>query len=222
MNPSLPQSVVDEALAEDYQAARSEYLGEFRDDVGEFLPRSIIEALVVRDRPELLPQPGTPYVAFVDVSGGRGDDAALAIAHRQNRTVVLDVLRRYRAPFDPRVVVGQMTTELRRFGLRRVTGDNYAAEWVCTAFNACGIRYAQAEKPKSDLYAELLPRLTSGEVELLDDELLVNQLAGLERRTRSGGRDVIDHPVGQHDDLANAVAGAVVCAAVPPRRVGAL
>src|SRR5262249_22787831 len=33
MNPTLPQSVVDEALAEDVQAARSEWLGEFREDV---------------------------------------------------------------------------------------------------------------------------------------------------------------------------------------------
>jgi len=32
-------------------------------------------------------------------------------------------------------------------------------------------------------------------------------LASLERRTRSGGRDVIDHGQGGHDDLANVVAG---------------
>jgi hypothetical protein len=37
---------------------------------------------------------------------------------------------------------------------------------------------------------------------------LVSQIAGLERRTRSGGKDVIDHPPGGHDELANAVAGA--------------
>src|SRR5205085_7711562 len=54
----------------------------------------------------------------------------------------------------------------------------------------------------SDL--ELLPRLCSGEIELPDDRALIDQLAGLERRTRSGGKDVIDHPPGGHDDLANA------------------
>jgi hypothetical protein len=37
----------------------------------------------------------------------------------------------------------------------------------------------------------------------------VHQLVGLERRTARGGRDTIDHSRGAHDDVANAVAGAV-------------
>ena len=47
------------------------------------------------------------------------------------------------------------------------------------------------------------------EIELLDKPQLIKELCQLERRTRSGGRDVIDHPPGAHDDLANAVAGVV-------------
>ncbi|MCE9530982.1 MAG: hypothetical protein K8T89_07645, partial [Planctomycetes bacterium] len=47
MNPDLSQSVIDDAMAEDLQAAKSDYLGDFRDDVAEFLPRSIIERLVI-------------------------------------------------------------------------------------------------------------------------------------------------------------------------------
>ena len=38
---------------------------------------------------------------------------------------------------------------------------------------------------------------------------LVAQLCALERRTAWGGRDSIDHGPGGHDDVANAVAGAV-------------
>jgi hypothetical protein len=34
-------------------------------------------------------------------------------------------------------------------------------------------------------------------------------MVGLERRTARGGRDSIDHAPGAHDDLANAVAGAL-------------
>jgi hypothetical protein len=221
MNPRLPQSVVDEALAEDLQAAKSEYLGEFRDDVAEFLPRSLIERLVVSGRTELLPDPKIRYSAFADLSGGRSDDAALAIGHRENRTVVVDLVRRYRPPFNPHVVVSQMVEELRRFGLRTITGDNYAAEFVAQAFGGCGVRYFKSEKPKSALYAELLPRICSGEIELPDDEPLVCQLAGLERRTRSGGRDVIDHPPGGHDDLANTVAGLADVAATRMLLLGA-
>jgi hypothetical protein len=41
---------------------------------------------------------------------------------------------------------------------------------------------------------------------------LIAQLIGLERRTARSGRDSIDHGPGAHDDVANAVAGALVLA----------
>lgn len=47
---------------------------------------------------------------------------------------------------------------------------------------------------------------------------LVGQLAGLERRATSGGRDRIDHAPGEHDDLANSAAGALVLAVAAPLR----
>lgn len=207
MNPTLPQSVVDDALAEDLQAAKSEYLGEFRDDVAEFLPRSVIEPLVVKGRRESFPDRNREYLAFADVSGGRGDDAALAIAHRDGRTVVLDLLKRYRPPFDPYSAIADMAKHLRRYRVRHVVGDNYGAEFTARAFESHGLRYRPCDKAKTELYIELLPRLCSSEIELLDDEACIAQIAGLERRTRAGGRDVIDHPPGSHDDLANVVAG---------------
>jgi hypothetical protein len=36
------------------------------------------------------------------------------------------------------------------------------------------------------------------------------QLVSLERTVVRGGKDKIDHPSGMHDDIANAVAGALV------------
>lgn len=207
MNPTLSQQVVDEAIAEDLQAAKSEYLGEFRDDVCEFLPRSLLEGLVVPDRTELLPRSGVHYFAFADLSGGRHDDAALAIGHTEDRKVVVDKLCRYRPPCNPYEIIGRMTEELRRYKVRRVIGDNYAAEFVARGFEGQGIGYKKSDKVKAALYLELLPRLCSGEIELLDDHSLVDQLAGLERRTRSGGKDIVDHAPGAHDDLANVVAG---------------
>ena len=50
---------------------------------------------------------------------------------------------------------------------------------------------------------------------LLDNAKLISQFINLERRARAGGRDQIDHPPGGHDDLANAVAGAVVASNTP-------
>ncbi|MBA7673324.1 hypothetical protein ES703_81519 [subsurface metagenome] len=70
MNPTLPQEIVDEALAEDLQAAKSEYMGEFREDIVIWLPREVIESVVKIGRRELLPRTSIQYRAFVDVSGG--------------------------------------------------------------------------------------------------------------------------------------------------------
>ena len=53
-------------------------------------------------------------------------------------------------------------------------------------------------------------------------EKLIDQIAGLERRTRSGGKDIIDHPPGGKDDLANVVAGVAVGVSKPKRIVGGM
>jgi hypothetical protein len=222
MNPTLRQSEIDAAFADDPMAARSEYGGEFRDDVSEYISRAQVESLVVRGRKGLLPRlTRCKYVAFCDLSGGRGDDAALAIAHREGRKVILDCLQVWKAPFNPHQVVGEMSDELKKWDLRRVTGDNYSAEFVASSFAAYHVQYRKSDQPKSVLYRELLPRLCSAEIELLDDTRLITQLAGLERRTRSGGQDKIDHAPGAKDDAVNVVAGVAALLGCPPRRVGA-
>ena len=52
--------------------------------------------------------------------------------------------------------------------------------------------------------------LASRTIELLDNEVLIAQLAGLERRVRSGGKEIIDHARSKnaHDDISNVCAGA--------------
>ena len=231
MNPTLSKSIVQNAIDEDPIAANVEYAtspGLFREDVDDFVSRAVVESLVVRGRLELPPLPNINYAAFADVSGGRHDDAALAIGHKEGRIIILDCLERYKSPHNPYEVVGRMCDTIRRYGCHTCTGDAYAAEWSKTAFKNNGIEYGRSSrsdwktgasalrkvaKPKSELYASLLPRLHSGEVELLDDDILVSQVASLQRRTRSGGRDSIDHPPGGHDDLANCLAGVVNVAA---------
>jgi len=208
MNPTLSDEVIAEAMAEDPVAARTEFLNQWREDVGAYLPREAIEAVVVKNRKELLPRENILYYGFTDVSGGRGDDATLAIGHlNEYKKVVVDYLKRWKPPFNPQAVIRLMCDELRRYGLSGVVGDAYAAEFTVQSFRACGIAYKKSEKNKSELYLNLLPRICSAGIELLDDEILVSQLANLERRCRSGGKDIIDHPSNGRDDLANAVAG---------------
>ena len=55
--------------------------------------------------------------------------------------------------------------------------------------------------------------MNSGRAQLLDNPRLIAQLAALERRnTRASGRELISHPPGGHDDVANAAAIALVAA----------
>ena len=80
-------------------------------------------------------------------------------------------------------------------------------------FQKRGIRYEISAKVKSDLYVDFLPLLNSGSVMLPRSDRLVAQLASLERTSARGtGKDSIDHPRDQHDDLANVVAGAATLA----------
>lgn len=58
--------------------------------------------------------------------------------------------------------------------------------------------------------------LNTRQVDLLDHERMVAQLTQLERSTVGGGRDRIDHPHGLHDDVANAVCGALVMCSREP------
>ena len=70
---------------------------------------------------------------------------------------------------------------------------------------------SECEQTRTELYLNTVPLINSCSVPLLDNERLMLQLVSLERKT-SRVKDRVDHPVGMHDDLANACAGAVVMA----------
>lgn len=216
MNPTVPQAVIDEAYEEDPAAAAAEYGAEFRADVETFVSREVVDTAVVPGRYELPPMQGVTYHAFVDPSGGSSDSMTLAIAHRdRDDRGILDAVREVKPPFSPDSVVEEFCDLIKAYGLHSVTGDRYGGEWPRERFQVHGITYEPAEKPKSDIYRELLPLLNAARVELLDLPRLVAQLCGLERRTARGGRDSIDHAAGggAHDDCINSAAGALVKAA---------
>jgi len=210
MNPQIDPGLIALAYEEDPASAAAEYGAEFRNDIAAFVAREVVEGCTAPGRFELPPLPGTRYVAFVDPSGGSADSMTVAIAHADKGTSVLDAVREAKPPFSPEQVVQDFATLLKSYRVSRVTGDRYAGEWPREQFRKQGISYDLAEKPKSDLYRDVLPVLNSGKAELLDLTRLGAQLCGLERRTARGGRDSIDHAPGAHDDLANAAAGALL------------
>jgi hypothetical protein len=212
MNPTVPQSFIDEKYEEDPHAAAAEYGAEFRADVDAFITKEVLDAAVDRDRHEHPPRQGMQYFAFIDPSGGSSDSMTLAIGHidRDTNRGVLDVIRERRPQFSPEAVTKDFTDLLKLYRVFRVEGDHYAGDWVRQPFKLNGVEYQVSKKRKSDIYLEFLPLLNAGRVEILDDRRLYNQLLMLERRVSRGGHESIDHSPGAHDDLANVVAGVMV------------
>jgi hypothetical protein len=213
LNPTIDQSIIDKAMAEDAAAAGAEWLGNFRTDVSGWLSLETIEAAVdngvtVR-APTLLVE---SFIGFCDPSGGVKDSFTLAVAHAESNIAVLDCLIEIKAPFAPSEAVAQIASILKSYNLSSVTGDRYAAQFTVDAFAQCGIKYVASERDRSTIYVDALPAFGSGRIRLLDNPRLITQLAALERKTHPGGRDKIDHPRGQKDDVANAACGALVLA----------
>ena len=205
-NPTLPQSVVDRAMERDRAAASAEYLAQFRADIETFIAYEVVQACV-GDHVEMAPISAHRYAAFVGPSGGSADSFTLAVSHRDGERIVVDATREVRPPFSPEAVIDDFAVLLKTYRISKVSGDRYAGEFPRELFRKRGIAYQCSEKPKSDLFRDMLPLLNSGRIVLPKSDRLVNQLCGLERRTARSGKDSIDHGPGGHDDLANSVAG---------------
>jgi hypothetical protein len=209
MNPSLNPLTVKMAYVRDAASARAEYGGMFRDDVETFISLEQLESRIVAGRRELPYRSNMTYVGFADPSGGRADSFVLAIAHLESGKAVLDVIREIQAPFSPEAAVQELSGICKAYKVTELIGDSYGGEWAKESFAKWGVNYRLSDKNRSELYLAFLPLLMSDQVVLLDSPRLVNQLCSLERRTARSGRDSIDHPIGGHDDIANAVCGAL-------------
>jgi hypothetical protein len=106
LNPTIPASIIATAIEDDPAAAKAEWLGEFRGDIGGWADAALIEAAVdagVTVRP---PRGGVGYTSFCDPSGGARDSFTMVVAHAEERIGVLDCLVEIRAPFGRPVQLG--------------------------------------------------------------------------------------------------------------------
>jgi hypothetical protein len=141
------------------------------------------------------------------------------------RRIVQDVSRAWRfkssALSDLRGVVEQIVRIVTDYGCAEVTGDRFAKGWVREAFEAHGIRYRDAVRPdgrpltKAEAYLECEAYFAEGRIALLDDPTQTAELKGLQRRPVPGGRTMVDHRSGAHDDAANALCLAAALVMAP-------
>ena len=230
MNPTIAQRVVDEALADDATAARSEWLGEFRDDIASYIDLDTLRRVVIPGRGDLPRAPGVQELAFTDAATGAGRDSwATAWGYRDAATghAVVTGLLEFTPPFSPEACAQQLCEALRARGITRVVGDRFGGLWVTERLRVHGVTLTPADMPRSQLYLECLAVLTSQRCELPENVKMIRQFCQLERRSggRGGNRDSVDHPQraggagggGYHDDIANVVAGLLVELTGKPR-----
>lgn len=215
MNPTLKESWIKKQFEKDPFRASAEYNAEFRSDLESYVSLEAVTACVTLNCYERPYCSGNSYVAFVDASGGSGQDSmTLGIAHAEHEIAILDLIRECKPPFSPTAVVGQFVETLEAYKLKAVTGDRFGGDFVQEQFRLRGVRYDISERTKSELYVELLPMINCQRVNLLDNSKMITQLCNLERHTGRGtGREIIDHARDQHDDVINCGAGALVLAA---------
>jgi hypothetical protein len=100
-NPTLDRKVIDAALARDPQQAAAEWLAEWRIDISGFLDLAWVARAATLESGEPPPREGVSYFCFVDASGGRNDVITMGIAHREDKRIIVGVVRGRKAPFDP-------------------------------------------------------------------------------------------------------------------------
>jgi hypothetical protein len=232
-DPELLEEIA-ESYEEDAESAKAEYGAQFRSDLESIFSKEAVEACSVDGRFER-PYVASlgPYRAFVDPSGNSSDSYVVAIAHDEEREYelngkkeratipVLDKVVEFVPKFDPEGVSAEVAALAKSYRISCVTGDAYGGDWPRDAIKRRGVDYKLSEKNRSELYLEMLPLVNSGRCELLDKvkhKKAINQFSNLERRT-GRGRDVVDHPSGSHDDVANAIAGVLVTGTVSQYRI---
>ncbi len=206
LNLTIEQRTIDEALVEDPEAARSEWLAEFRSDISSFLSDDELQC-ARREDEGLQFQQYKSYRAAVDMSGGRKDRFALAVGHQEpDRTIQIDNVWSWRARLSVESVVSEMVEILNSYQLVSVVGDKYGAELTRSIFQAKNIRYRWNQHNTSDTYLEVRVLFSTNRIRIPKNGRLLDELRSLERRPGASGRDKVDHGPGQHDDLAAAMA----------------
>jgi len=121
-------------------------------------------------------------------------------------------VRERKPPFSPDAVCQEFASVARAYRVTDLSGDHYAGAWVVAGFARHRVTYRPSDKSKSVVYREVLPLINAGRVEPPAHPTLRTQLANLERRVSRAGQDSIGAVAGAHDDVSDAVCGALVTA----------
>jgi hypothetical protein len=231
-NPLLAEpdaaAEIAQQLIDDPERAAAEWLSVWRADLSDLFDRETVQAAIDKGVTVRFPRAGVRYTAAVDVSGGRGDAFTAAVGHAEGNLLIVDAIYERRAPFVSDVAMDEVAAVAHDYGAHTVFGDNYGADLTVSAFRGRGIAYKpitvhdkgnEIKLNRSAIYLNSLPLFTAGRVRLPDHPRLFHELISLERRAARSGHDSVDHPKGQHDDIANSVCACLVMLAGGKQRM---
>lgn len=218
LNPSFPQSRIDEIAAEAPDVAAREYDAEWVDPDSAFLAATLVES-ATRAAPLARPASqgsGRGVVAAMDAAT-RGNDWTLAIAWperdtdgRITRVVVAGVWRwqgSKKAPLSTKATLAEIGAQLRAHGIYRVKVDGWSFDALNDQARELGFQLEQNED-RDTPYHSLKGLLSNAMIELPPDPVMRHDLLSIRQRATSGGTKIVLPKTadGRHCDFAPSVA----------------
>jgi len=203
LNPKVSERIINSALKRDPESVQAEYFSEFREQTEAFLSSEAIEACVDPGLGRGGVEPGVGYMMAIDPALMR-DNYAYAIGHLEGGVVLIDYLKKLRAPVDANGAEALLKSLVERYKPLGVLCDNPSTcmrlkpeiPMIYTPFS---------RSQKLRIYGSLKEAINLGLIGLPKDEDLLDELKALQIR---GGVDVSAPKAGRvtHDDLADCVA----------------
>ena len=213
MNPTISSDFLEKERRRDEESYRREFLAEFTDSIAGWIGFETLEQCVIKSCTERPPVTDATYAAAVDPAF-KGDDFALAIAHRvPDGPIILDYTATWTGtreePLGYEWVCGEIARILKRYGVNTVVGDQHCAAIIQQEFSKLGIGYREitfGAGTRLDLFGNLKYLLMQNKIQILDKPELLRQLRSLEVHQTNRGNVEIRSAYDVKDDLAVTVA----------------
>ena len=203
LNPKVSERIINSALKRDPESAQAEYFAEFREQLEAFLSSEAIDRCVDPGLGRGVVEPGVSYVMSVDPALMR-DSYGYAIGHLESGVVLIDYLKKLRAPVDANGAEDLLKSLVERYRPQGVLCDNPSTVQRLKP-NIPMIYTPFTRQQKLRIYGALKESINLGLIGLPKDDDLIDELKALQIR---GGVDISAPKAGRitQDDLADCVA----------------
>jgi hypothetical protein len=212
MNPTIPSDFLEKERRRDEESFRREYRAEFTDHITGWIGAETLQQCVTESCTERPRVNDAIYAAAADPAF-KGDDFALAVAHRSNDgTIILDHTATWtgtREALGYEWVCREIARILKLYDLNTIVGDQHCAAIIQQEFLKLGISYKEitfGAGTRLDIFGNLKHLLIQRKIEILDQPELLRQLRTLEEHKTPRGNIDIRPSYGAKDDLSVALA----------------